>query len=150
MLQTDLPERRRTLFHPGLVASGATLLIAGFVSDILYWRTLLFQWNNVSQWLVAGGMALALLAAIAFVIDLVRRQVGAISWLRFIGLAIVAVLGLLNAFVHSRDAYTAVVPQGIVLSAITTVILLVIGLSGGWSLASRRRVVAPVIEEARP
>ena len=69
MIQADLPERRR-LLHPGLVAAGATLLMATLVSDYLYWDTLLFQYNNFSGWLLAGGLAVTLLAAIAFVIDL--------------------------------------------------------------------------------
>lgn len=132
--------RQRRLLHPGLVASGATLLIAGFVSDVLYWQSLLFQWNNVSQWLVAAGMVFALLAAIAFALDVVLRRVGRIAWLRFGAVAVAAMLGLLNAFVHSRDAYTAIVPQGLILSAIVSVILLAVGLTGGWALAARRTV----------
>ena len=136
MTQADLPARRRVLLHPGLVAGGSVLLMAAFVSDLLYWQTLLFQYNNFSGWLLAGGLVLALLAAIAFVIDLALGRIGRVAWLRFGALAVAALLGLLNAFVHSRDAYTAVVPEGITLSAVVTLILLVVGLSGGWSLAS--------------
>lgn len=139
-MDANLAEGRRALFHPGLVASGATLLMAGFGSDLLYWETLLFQYNNMSQWLVAAGLVVALLAAIAFVIDVVRGHVGRVSWPRFAGLAVAALLAVLNAFVHSRDAYTAVVPQGIILSAVVTLILLAVGLSGGWSLSSSRQV----------
>lgn len=138
MEQADYRADRPALLHPGLVGSGATLLIAGFVSDLVYWQTLLFQYNNMSQWLVAGGMVITLLAAIAFLIDLLLGRVGRIAWPRFAALAVAAVLGLVNAFVHSRDAYTAVVPQGITLSAVVTVILLAVGLTGGWSLSSRR------------
>src|SRR3954471_5068235 len=150
MTQAEIPEGRRALLHPGLIASGATLLIAGFVSDVLYWQTLLFQYNNMSQWLVAAGLVLALLAAIACVIDLVLGRVGRVAWLRFAGLAIAALLGILNAFVHSRDAYTAVVPQGIILSTIVTVILLVVGLSGGWAPAARRIVPLPATRDDQP
>jgi uncharacterized membrane protein len=150
MLDARLPPERRLLLHPGLVASGATLLIAGFVSDVLYWQTLLFQWNNVAQWLVAGGLVLALLAAVAFVVDLARGAVGRVSWPRFAGLAAAALIGLLNAFVHSRDAYTAVVPQGITLSAVVTVILLAVGLGGGWSLARGRAVRLPSHRDVQP
>jgi uncharacterized membrane protein len=150
MTQVDLPQRRRALLHPGLLSASATLLIAGFVTDVLYWRTLLFQWNNMSEWLLAAGLVLALLAALAFALDLALQRVGRVSWPRFAGVAIAALLGLLNAFVHSRDAYTAVVPEGITLSAIVTIILLAVGLTGGWSLASRR--VAPTLQtmERRP
>jgi uncharacterized membrane protein len=140
----------RGLLHPGLIAAGGTLLIATFASDVLYWRTLLFQWNNVSEWLLAAGLILAALAAVAFTIDLVLGRVGRIAWLRLAGLALAALLGLLNAFVHSRDAYTAVVPEGIILSAIITVILIAVGVSGGWSLASRRTFLLPQTRDVRP
>jgi uncharacterized membrane protein len=149
MTQAEVPERRRTLLHPGLIASGATLLIATFVSDVLYWQTLLFQWNNISEWLLGAGLVLAALAAIAFVIDLALRRVSKIAWARLAGLTLVALLSLLNAFVHSRDAYTAVVPEGIILSAVVTVILIFVGMGGGWSLASRRASALPQIRKAR-
>ncbi len=145
-----VPERRRALLHPGLVAAGATLLMATLATDILYWQTLLFQYDNASQWLLAAGLVLAALAAIAFVIDLALGRVGRVAWPRFAGLAIATLLGLLNAFVHSRDAYTAVVPQGITLSAVVTVILLVVGLGGGWSLAARRTFPLSQTRDARP
>jgi uncharacterized membrane protein len=57
-------------------------------------------------------------------------------------------LSLLNAFVHSRDGYTAVVPQGLCLSAIVTVLLLVIGWRG-WSLAALRPTPSPSPEGIR-
>jgi uncharacterized membrane protein len=140
----------RGFLHPGLIAAGSTLLIATFASDVLYWRTLLFQWNNVSEWLLAAGLVLAALAAIAFIIDLVLGRVARIAWLRFTGVAVAAALGVLNAFVHSRDAYTAVVPEGIILSAIITVILIAVGVSGGWSLGSRRTFLLPHTRDVRP
>jgi uncharacterized membrane protein len=143
MSQAEVSRSSRGLLHPGLVAAGSTLLIATFASDFLYWRTLLFQWNNISEWLLAAGLILSALAAIAFIIDLILRRVVRIAWLRFAALAVAALLALLNAFVHSRDAYTAVVPEGIILSALVTLILLAVGLSGGWSLASRRAFSPP-------
>jgi uncharacterized membrane protein len=150
MTRFKLSRSRGGLFHPGLVAAGSTLLIATFVSDFLYWRTLLFQWNNLSEWLLVAGLILAALAALAFITDLVLGRVGRVAWLRFAALAIAGVLGILNAFVHSRDAYTAVVPEGIVLSAIVAAILIVVGVTGGWSLASRRSVLLPQTGDVRP
>lgn len=149
MAQAAVQERRPFLLHPGLIASGATLLIATFVSDFLYWQSLLFQWNNVSEWLLAAGLILAGLGAIAFIVDLVLRRVWKIAWLRFAGLALAALLSILNAFVHSRDAYTAVVPEGIILSALVTVLLILVGISGGWSLAARRSTPLPHLREVR-
>ena len=46
-------------------------------------------------------------------------------------LTIVALLlGLLNAFIHSRDGWTAVVPEGIILSGVTTLLLIVAAFLG--------------------
>jgi uncharacterized membrane protein len=55
-----------------------------------------------------------------------------------------ALLSFLNAFVHSRDGTTAVMPQGLALSAIVALLLLVIGWRG-WSVGTARpaRLVAP-------
>ena len=144
MTLTDVPVRRRALLHPGLVSIGSALLIAVFVTDFLYWKTLLFQWDNFSAWLLLAGLVFAGLAAIAFVIDLVTRRIGQIAWLRLLGLTAAALLSLLNVFVHSRDSYTAVVPQGIILSAVVAIILIVVGM-GGWTLAAR-----PALQLSRP
>jgi uncharacterized membrane protein len=133
------PDRGKRPLHPGFVAIGATLLSAVFVTDFVYWQTLLFQWANFSGWLLMAGLIFAGMAGIAFVADLISKRLVAVSWPRFVGLTVAALLGLLNAFVHSRDAYTTVVPEGIILSAIVALILIVIGF-GGWNLASDRRI----------
>ena len=124
--------------HPRLIAPGAALLIAAFATDVIYWRTLLFQWNNFSIWLIAAGLVLAGLAGLALLLDMAGRRIGGMAWGRFCGFTVAALLSLLNAFVHSRDAYTAVVPNGLELSALVTVILLVLG-RRGWSLSAVRR-----------
>ena len=142
MTQVYLPERPPAALHPaplhrGVVSFGACLLIETFVSDLAYWKTTLFQWNNFSMWLLLGGLILAGFAALALVVDLALGRVRRLSWPRFTGVALAALLSLLNAFVHSRDAYTAVVPEGITLSAIVTVILILVGATGGWDLSAR-------------
>ena len=54
-----------------------------------------------------------------------------------------ALLSVLNALVHSRDAYTAVVPEGLVLSAVVAALLIAVGFGGGWALeAGRTRSVS--------
>jgi uncharacterized membrane protein len=73
-----------------------------------------------------------LLAAIALVIELLAGRGRRISWIDFVLLAIAALLSLVNAFVHSRDAWTTVEPEGIWLSGISALLLLVVGLRG-WS-----------------
>ena len=137
MTQVDVTARQRTLLHPGFIAIGAALLIAVFVTDVLYWRTLLFQWNNFSGWLLLAGLVVAGLAGVAFVVDLIAGRLAEVAWLRLLGLTIAALLSLLNSFVHSRDAYTAVVPQGLILSTVVAILLIVVR-AGGWALGARR------------
>jgi hypothetical protein len=74
-------------------------------------------WERFSIWLIVAGLILAGLAAIAYVIDLASgRQIDSPAWPRVVGYALAVLLSLMNAFVHSRDGYTAVVPTGLMLS----------------------------------
>jgi uncharacterized membrane protein len=127
--------RSRRPLHSRLIGSGAVLLIATLASDVIYANTLLFQWENFSIWLLASGLVLAGLGGVTLVLDIVLRRVARIDWVKLTGLAVAAMLSLLNAFVHSRDAYTAVVPQGIVLSAFVAILLVFIGWRG-WSVSA--------------
>jgi uncharacterized membrane protein len=122
--------------HPRLVGFGAMLLVAAFATDVTYADTLLFQWDNFSIWLLTGGLLLAAGAGLALVLDVASHRITAINWLRFSGFVIAALLSLLNALVHSRDAYTAVVPQGLELSALVSAILVILGWRG-WSVSAR-------------
>ena len=56
-----------------------------------------------------------------------------------IGNLIALVLATFNMLIHTRDAWTSVVPWGIVLSAVVVVILLFTGWMG-WSMVYRHRV----------
>ena len=125
----------RLQVHPRFVGFGATLLIGAFATDVAYCVSDLFQWENFSAWLIAAGLASAAAGAVALIFDLLRHRVRKIDWRRFSGFSAAALLSLLNAFVHSRDAYTAVVPQGVILSGIVTAILLALGWWRGWSVA---------------
>jgi uncharacterized membrane protein len=61
------------------------------------------------------------------------------AWWHAIGNAVVLVLATVNMFVHSRDAWTSVVPWGLILSGLTVLILLFTGWLG-WSMVYRYRV----------
>ena len=124
----------RSTLHGRIVPIGAGLLIAAFVTDILYVRTVSDQWETFSVWLITGGLIVAALAGLALLIDLAISHIR-VSWPRLALLTGIVVLSLVNAFVHSRDGYTAVVPSGIVLSGVVVLLLGVAGF-GGWSLAA--------------
>jgi uncharacterized membrane protein len=127
----------RMLLHPPMVSIGGSLLIAAFFTDWEYSRTSLFQWANFSAWLITGGLIFALAAALLLVIDLVLGNGGRIRWAEFVLLGVAAVLSIFNVLIHSRDAWTSVVPEGIVLSAVSAILLLIVAFRG-WRVTAER------------
>ena len=142
MKQTyTLPPARvgKALIHPLLVPFPVVCFFGALVTDLAYWRSASFLWETFSVWLLAVGLVMAAVAALAGVVDLargMRLRGSGFTPLRVLGTITVLVLSLINVFVHSRDGYTAVVPTGISLSAIVVVLMLLTGWSG-WSLVSR-------------
>jgi uncharacterized membrane protein len=128
--------------HPILVPVPITCFVGALLSDLMYWRTASMQWANFSAWLVTVGVIIGWFAAIAGLVDFLgNRSVRALppAWPHFIGNIAVLVLATLNMFVHSRDAWTSVVPTGLALSVLTVAILLFTGWMG-WSMVYRYRV----------
>lgn len=125
----DVRDQRSWLIHPFFVSIGGVLLMTAFATDVMYSQNSLMQWSNASEWLIAVGLLFALLAAIALLIDVALGH-GPISWLDFILLGAAAILSLVNVFVHSRDAWTSVVPQGLWLSGIVTFLVLIVAIRG--------------------
>ncbi|MGI4732853.1 MAG: DUF2231 domain-containing protein [Janthinobacterium lividum] len=142
---SDHPPARVTiagqpLFGP-LMAVPAVCFVGALMTDITYARSPDMQWTNFSAWLLAFAELFVVLALLVALIDLGHarvRRIEAARW-RAVGLIVVAVLGLFNNFVHSRDAWTSVVPQGLVIS-IVTVLVLIPTLWLGRTLTYRHRV----------
>ena len=104
----------------------ATCFILTFLTDLAYWATASFLWETVSVWLLTAGLIVGGLAILAGLVDLVRsRNVRGLAqpWQRPVGHLVAFALSLVNVFVHSRDGYTAVVPQGLILSALVVLVL---------------------------
>ena len=123
-LRSTAKPRRRPL-HKMLVSFSAAYLAGALVTDLVYWQMPDVVWERFSIWLITAGLIMAGLATIAYVIDLAaRRLIDTPTWPRVVGYALAVVLSLINAFVHSRDGYTAVVPTGLMLSGLVVVVLL--------------------------
>jgi uncharacterized membrane protein len=135
---TDEPGRPPIL--PLLAPFSIACFAGALATDFIYWQTIAVMWETLSDWLITAGLVMAGFAIIAFVIDLVRgKRFRTLAWPRAVGYALAVLLSLINAFVHSRDAYTAVVPTGLTLSALVVVILLFTAWVDG-ALVSHRRV----------
>jgi uncharacterized membrane protein len=128
--------------HVMLVPIPIVCFMGTLVTDIAYWRSNNLQWANFSDWLLSVGVVFAGLAALAGIADFLGdRRIRALqpAWIHGLGNALVLILAIFNAFVHSRDGYTSVVPTGLILSALTVLILLVTGWNG-WAMVYRHRV----------
>ncbi|CDN53018.1 Succinate dehydrogenase cytochrome b subunit family protein [Neorhizobium galegae bv. officinalis bv. officinalis str. HAMBI 1141] len=128
--------------HPMLVPFPIACFVGTLLTDIAYWRSAEMMWANFSAWLISAGVVLGLIAAIAGLVDFIgdraiRSQRPA--WPHVIGNLIVLVIATINMFIHTRDAWTSVVPWGLTLSAVTVVILIVTGWLG-WSMVYRHGV----------
>jgi uncharacterized membrane protein len=125
-----------------LVPVPIVCFVGTLITDIVYWRTALMFWADLSAWLLLVGLIVSLFAALAGLIDFCGdRRIRALpsAWIHGLGNATALILSILNACIHTRDAYTSVVPTGLILSALVVVILLMTTWSG-WTLVYRHGV----------
>ena len=122
--------------HPLHVLLGAypiACFSGAFLTDIVYMNTAVMMWANFSVWLITAGLVMGVIAAVVGIVEALVSRTHAVlrpDWLHSVGNALVLLLSLWNAFVHSRDAYTSVVPTGIILSGIVTILVLVVNWFG--------------------
>ncbi len=98
--------------HALLLAFVFPLFLGTLVADIAYGRSAEIQWSNFAQWLNAAGLFMGGLALLAALIGLVRHRKISTGRPLVYGLILLAawIVGLLNAFAHSKDAW-AVMPE---------------------------------------
>ena len=128
--------------HPMLVPIPIACFTGALLTDIAYVVSAEIMWADFSAWLLIVGVVFGVLAAIAGLTDflgsrLVRAQTPA--WPHLIGNAVALILAIVNAAIHTRDAWTSVWPTGLILSAITIPILPVTAWLG-WALVYRHGV----------
>ena len=128
--------------HPIFAPFPIACFTGALVTDLVYWRTADMTWETFSIWLITAGIIMGVLAGIAGAIDFLgNRRIRELSpgWPHALGNTLALILSFINAFVHSRDGYTSVVPEGLILSALVVVILAFTGWMG-WSMVVRHGV----------
>jgi uncharacterized membrane protein len=102
--------------------------VAALIFDIIYSETAVMFWDKGAAWLIVFGLLFAVVPRLVNLTQIwitSRRTASRADNLDFWLNLFAIVVAIINAFVHSRDAY-AVVPTGLWLS-VCTVILLSIG-----------------------
>ena len=109
--------------HQTVASFSAAYFVGALVTDLVYWQMPDVMWERFSIWLIMAGLVAAGLAVVAYVADLAVKRIDRPAWSGLVGYALAVLLSVINAFVHSRDGYTAVVPTGLTLSALVIVVL---------------------------
>lgn len=101
--------------------------LAALVTDIAYSGSAYLMWLHFSEWLIAAGLAFGALAALVLLIEFVVNGViraTSLGWVHLVLFYASLLVGLFNAFVHTIDGWTAVVPTGMILSVVSAVLAL--------------------------
>ncbi|WP_029593041.1 DUF2231 domain-containing protein [Franconibacter pulveris] len=127
-MERDAPPRRSALaltLYELLNPLPLGFFAAAWLFDILYMKTFQVFWTQGASWLIVFGLLIAILPRLINLVQTWWGRNGAYVrayrldfWLNLLAI----LLAILNAFIHSRDAY-AVVPLGVILS--TLVVLLI-------------------------
>ena len=126
--------------HSIMLAGSVPLFLGALLSDIAYGQTYQIQWANFASWLIAGALVFSGFALLFALVNLLRAERKAGRPAAYLLLLLAAwVLGLVNAFQHAKDAF-AMMPVGLVLSAIVTLLALIAAWIG---LTNLRSGVAP-------
>jgi uncharacterized membrane protein len=120
-----------------LLSATVPLFLGALLSDWTYANSAEVQWANFAAWLLAGAMVFTGFAGLASLISLISAR----SWrgwrlLVFLLLLAAFILGMIDCFVHARDAY-GIIPGGPIFSAIVTLIVIIATIAGLSSLRAR-------------
>lgn len=97
---------------------------AAWFFDIIYTSSFNPLWTQAAAWLITFGLLLAIIPRIINLVYVWKQGFSTFSapkvdfWLS----ALAIVFSIINAFIHSRDAY-AVAPQGVIFSTLVVILL---------------------------
>lgn len=130
--------------HPMLAPIPIACFVGVLLTDLTYWWSADMMWADFSAWLVSVGVIVGFIAAICGLIDFIgNRAIRAQrpAWPHAVGNVLLLILATLNMFIHSRDAWTSVLPWGLALSALV-VLILIFTVWMGQAMVYRDRVGA--------
>jgi uncharacterized membrane protein len=107
--------------------------LAALIADTAYYASAFLMWLHFSQWMIAAGLVFGALAALVLLVEFfasdgMRRTMA--GWTHLVLFYACLVVQLFNAFVHTADGWTAVVPNGLTLSIVGAIL----ALGAVWSL----------------
>lgn len=131
--------------HPMLIPFPIAFLVAALVSDLVFWTVRDAFWASVSLYLLGAGIVMALLAALAGFTDFFgdpRIRALSHAWQHMVGNLLAVAIAVVNFLLRLGDPATAILPTGLILSAVVALILVFTGWRGG-DLVYKHRVGIP-------
>jgi uncharacterized membrane protein len=128
--------------HPMLIPFPIAFFVATFACDLVFWGTRNTSWFDATPWLLGAGLVMAALAAVVSLIDVLGEpQIRALStaWWHAGGNVLVVLIELYSWYARYAQGSAAVLPTGLILSAIVVAILLFTGWKG-WEMVYRGHV----------
>ena len=107
-----------------LLGGALPLFLGALLSDWAYGASYEVQWANFASWLIAGALVFAGFALLWSLIDLLRKDRRGGALRTFLLLLATFAVGFIDALVHAKDGW-AMMPEGLILSAIVTALMLV-------------------------
>ena len=101
--------------------------LGALITDLVYSSDAVLQWLFFSEWLIAAGLVFGLLAALAALVELIAAEPlrsNIVGWGHVFLFYAALIVELFNALVHSVDGWTAVVPTGLILSIVGSILAL--------------------------
>jgi uncharacterized membrane protein len=135
--------------HPMLVPFPIAFFVGTVASDLMYAHSSDVFWATASEWLLCAGVVTALLAALAGFTDFLgdaRIRDLSVAWWHFLGNLLAVLVEAFNWYQRYQHGTDAVLPNGLVLSVIAVLILLVTGWLGGEMVFRKRVGVADTDE----
>lgn len=128
--------------HPLMVTFPIAFLSGAFGADLGYWLTQDRFWARAALWLIGAGFIAGLLAALTGMLDFLkidRVKKHRAGWIHMVGNVTVMVLTLVNWVLRWNNVESAVLPTGLILSAIVASLLAITGWYGA-ELVYRHKV----------
>lgn len=111
---------------PGLATlthASAGFLALTLVTDFAYMQTMVLMWQDFSSWLLFFGLIVGGVAALLWILSAAMGRMRPV-WGAALFSALALIAAFVNSLMHAGDGWTAIVPWGIALSAVTCVLML--------------------------
>jgi uncharacterized membrane protein len=128
--------------HPMLVPFPIAFFVATLLCDIAFWRTGTAGWFTATEWLLGAGAVMALVAAIAGLIDVLGEpRIRALRevWFHAGGNLLLVLIQAYSWYARYSEGTAAIVPKGLILSIVAVCLMLFTGWMG-WQMVYRDHV----------